>query len=597
MIGNKYNFDSMTQDQLVGLISERPQRFAWFLGAGTSRTAGLPTATDIIWDLKRKYYCQKENQDISLQDLQNEAVKKRIQSFMESRGFPRLWTTNEYTTYFEKLFGDDRERQRRYIRNILSEENFSLSVGNRVFAALMIAGFCRAAFTTNFDNIVEKAVAEMGHKPIAPYRIEGAKSANNALNDEEFPLYCKLHGDFQYDSLKNLSQDLEYQNNELSKCFINAANRFGFIVIGYSGRDQSVMRNFEQILDSPNPFPNGLIWTELKGSGVNPSVTQLISHAREKGVDAHKVEIQTFDILMLRLWRNIKIKPESLDNKVRKSRVSAVHIPIPPKGNRGPLLRLTSLPILSLPRQCYTLSFKKPKNWDDLRLATKNSKGKLIFTKSDTVLCWGSKQKLRENFNLDLASIKICDLPADIRTAQHLHIKSFYERALGFALARNKPLLLRSRGSSIYLTVDSNASDKSSLNPLVEIVGQTFGFVPGVFTVTTPEYPKSINVRWSETIKLTIDLKNEKYWMVIDPDIWIWPCRARKDATDFLRQRRADRFNKKFNDLVEAWVCVLFGTENRGKIIDVSVFDSENSVGNPSFEIGSRTAYTKGLMT
>src|SRR5438045_3250851 len=33
---------------------------AWFLGAGTSAVAGLPTATDIIWGLKRRYYCREE---------------------------------------------------------------------------------------------------------------------------------------------------------------------------------------------------------------------------------------------------------------------------------------------------------------------------------------------------------------------------------------------------------------------------------------------------------------------------------------------------------------------------------------------------------
>jgi len=80
----------MDQVGLTSLFCARPQNFAWFLGAGTSRTAGLPTATDIIWDLKRRYYCQEENQDISRQDIQNHAIKDRIQAFMESRGFPGL---------------------------------------------------------------------------------------------------------------------------------------------------------------------------------------------------------------------------------------------------------------------------------------------------------------------------------------------------------------------------------------------------------------------------------------------------------------------------------------------------------------------------
>jgi hypothetical protein len=36
----------------------------WLLGAGASRSAGMPTAYDVIWDLKRAYYCLKENQEL-----------------------------------------------------------------------------------------------------------------------------------------------------------------------------------------------------------------------------------------------------------------------------------------------------------------------------------------------------------------------------------------------------------------------------------------------------------------------------------------------------------------------------------------------------
>jgi hypothetical protein len=52
--------------------------FSWLLGAGASQSAGLPTAVDVIWDLKRRYYCSEEHQDISANDLQNSAVKEKI---------------------------------------------------------------------------------------------------------------------------------------------------------------------------------------------------------------------------------------------------------------------------------------------------------------------------------------------------------------------------------------------------------------------------------------------------------------------------------------------------------------------------------------
>lgn len=179
---------TIDQAQPAGIICERQQNFAWLLGAGASRSAGLPTATDIIRDLKRRYYRQQENEDISRQDVPLEAVRSRIQPCMPRKGFPTEWAPGEYSTCFEKNFGDDRERQRRYLAGILAEDKATLSVGNHVLGAILSSGLGRVAFTTNFDCIVEKAVAEVSGNSLSPYHIEGSRSAVQALNNEEFPL-------------------------------------------------------------------------------------------------------------------------------------------------------------------------------------------------------------------------------------------------------------------------------------------------------------------------------------------------------------------------------------------------------------------------
>ncbi len=585
----------MNQAQLTGIFSEKPQSFAWFLGAGASRTAGLPTAADIIWDLKRRHYCREENQDISRQDIQNEAVKARIQSYMDSHGFPALWADDEYTTYFQKIFGDDRERQRRYLKAMLSEEKVSLSVGSRVFGALMVAGYCRVAFTTNFDSVVEKAVAEMGGQSLAAYHLEGAHAANNALNNEEYPLYCKLHGDFRYDSLKNLSQDLVRQNEYLSHCLINAGSRFGFIVAGYSGRDESVIKLFRRVLESPNPFPHGLYWTGIKGSDLHPAVSDLLDQARSKRVDAQHIEIETFDALMLRLWRNIEGKPQELDAKVRRSSFSSVDIALPNPGHKRPLLRMNGLPLLSVPTQCLALSFKRQKQWDELRRATRDSAGSLVFTKSDSVWCWGSKKQVRDSFGADLTSIAVRDLPTNIRAAENLHVKGFIEEALCLALVRGRSLLSWARRSSSYLIVDTHAEDASDLAPLLQVVGKISGIVPGLFTHATASHRQREQVRWAEALRLSVDQKNGQLWMVIDPDIWIWPPGAREIATEFSTNRRADRFNKRYNALLDAWVRVVLGTNERNTQVTVSLFEGGSEAENPSFRIGSRTAFARRL--
>ena len=585
----------LNQAELVARLCERPPSFAWFLGAGASRAAGLPTATDLIWDLKWRHYCRQENQDIDRRDLQNGAVRARVQAYFDARCFPSPWGDDEYAVYFERIFGSDRERQRNYIAAHLAEERVSLSVGNRAFGALLAAGLVRVAFTTNFDNVVEKAVAELGNSPLPVYHLEGARAANTALDNEDFPLYCKLHGDFRYDSLKNLTTDLRNQNEELSSCLLNTANRFGFVVSGYSGRDESVMRLFHRVLDSPNPFPHGLYWTVMNGSVAPPPVRHLVDAALSKGVLAAVVEIQTFDAFMLHLWRNIENKPLALDAKVRKSRLATVDIPLPSKARHGPLVRLAGLPLLSMPERCQSLTFASPKDWGELRRIMVDSKEQLVLTKGDAVLAWGAGHEIRAAFGPDLLSIAEARMPEDLRVPKNYHVKSFVERALALSLIRGRPLLTRTRGPATYLIANPHAPSRTDLAPLSAVVGKARGTVPGLHTDPAPDRPQSDEVEWAEALRISVTYANDRPWLLLHPELWIWPPRARKDARDFMQHRRRDRFNAKHNRLLDAWLRIVLGDHQRASSLELSPFASGEDAENPRFLLSSRTAFARRI--
>ena len=95
----------MELTDLIQHITLNEPHFMWFLGAGAPRSAGLPTAYNIIWDLKRRYYALHENVDISELDITNEFVRKKIQLYMDNRAFPKEDAAEEYSFYFEKIFG------------------------------------------------------------------------------------------------------------------------------------------------------------------------------------------------------------------------------------------------------------------------------------------------------------------------------------------------------------------------------------------------------------------------------------------------------------------------------------------------------------
>jgi hypothetical protein len=514
---------------------------------------------------------------------------------MLSRGFPTEGDADEYTTYFLKIFGDDKERQRQYLAGILSEDQVTLSAGNRVLGAMLATGLTRTVFTTNFDTVVEKAVAEVSGRTLSAYHLEGPASANRALSNEEFPFYCKLHGDFRYDSIRNLKSDLAAQNADLSRALVNAANRFGFIVAGYSGRDASVMDLFRSALSTNNPFPHGIYWTSMKNAPVLPSVTELIDEAKAAGVNASLVEVETFDAFMLRLWRNLDGKEPAIDAKVKRSARTEVRIPQPAPGT-GQIIRMNALPIAGLPKMCQSILFATAKEWRDLRTAAADSGGRLIFTKSESVLCWGGESIVKSQFS-DVVSISPFDLSAKIADiGNNLNIQAFLEEALCQALARDRPLLTRTTRTGSHLIADALAREQSALDPLRRVVHRTSGLIEGLFTQVDEEHPEPEKIYWAESVRVSITVVDGRNWLLLDPDVWIWPTRARRDATAFLDKRRGGRYNKVSNEMLDAWLLVLFGDHDRDDEYEISAYDDGSSAETPTFRLGTRTAYTRRLL-
>jgi SIR2-like domain len=581
----------MNQAEFARIFCHRPQGYAWFLGAGASHNANLPTAEDIITDLKRRFYCSEENQKLSTKDLQNDAVRDQVEAYMQSRGFPERWSETEYSTYFETIFGNDRERQRQYISGMLADDRVRLSVGNRVFGAMMATGLCRAAFTTNFDPVVEKAVAELSGTPLSAYHLEGAHNAVSALNNEQYPLYCKLHGDFQYDSIKNLASDLATQNDELSKCMAMAGGRFGFVVAGYSGRDESIMDLFRAVLAAPNPFPHGLYWMKMRGSTPLQSVAALIADAEAAGVRAAFVDVDTYDTVMLRLWRNLPALPDGLDAKVRKGRAGTVQIAMPSANGGKPVMRFNGLPMTKVPTTCARVSLKRPTSWDEIADLKRKAETSAVVTFDGDVLAWGGPSDIENSFGADFLEKSVAEFDPDWRTGSRLHIKNFLEEGLARALSRERPLLQRRQGSGISLIVDHKAQDVGIWEDLFHEVGKVTGLVPGL-TLPANEEREAVNkVHYAEALHISLNYADGRLWLLLTPDVWIWPTFARRHATNFLDRRKADRRNDKYDRLLSVWIDILSDHAGRNAEVNLSPFEGEIGFANPAFGFSTQTGF------
>jgi len=585
----------MDQTAFVRKVGSSLNRFAWFLGAGASQSVGLPTAVDIIWQLKTRYYCTEENQSVPMQDVQNPAVREKINSFAEARGLPKPGSPEEYSRYFELTFGDDKEAQRIFLRQALADEKVSLAMGYRVLAALMASGVTRAVFGTNFDNVLEKAEASVAGKTLQAYHLEGSSSAVAALNAEEFPLYVKLHGDFRYDKLKNLPADLQTQDAQLGKCLIAAANRFGFVVVGYSGRDDSIMQLFRDACETPNPFPYGLYWLSLKNSAPSPAVTDLMEFAKAKGVTAEVVEIETFDSVLSRLWRQLPSPDPDLNAKVMRAKNRDIAIPLPPLGTKKPFLRLNGLPIVKLPTQCLEVSFPKPKEWNDLRDMANEAEDEIAFTKEEGVYAWGLESTLREAFK-GAQAITPFDLSGRIgNLSENLYLLAMLERAISLALKRDKPLLYRTSRGRSYLIADKMAEDQTAFDDLFKIVGKVHGTAAGLFTTPTDRHPDPRQIAWAEAVEISIEERDGRHWLIVLPTVWIWPKHGRRDAAKLLDDLRGKRFNQRANQILSAWLGILLPSVEKNANISLRPFAAGSDAENPEFIVNNRTAYSARL--
>ncbi|NBT08896.1 MAG: SIR2 family protein [Chitinophagia bacterium] len=588
VVNNSLSDICMSENDFVNHFVTNAAQLMWLLGAGTSRTAGMPTASDIVWDLKRRYYCIQENQEIRKHDVNNKAVQRKIQDYMDGKGFPQAWSVEEYSFYFNLIFGSNYSEQQKYIKEQLHPDKISLNIGHRVLAALLAMEKAKLVFTTNFDVVIETAHSQVAGKELSTFNIEGSYGALEALNAEQFPIYAKMHGDFRYQSIKNLSQDLLENDEKIKSCFLAAGNRYGLVVSGYSGRDENVMNMISQALDQNNPFPQGLFWMATRASNVAESVKNIINKARQKGVGAYIVESGTFDSLLLKIWRQLPNKPENLDKNVRTTRYMAVEIPLPKVGSAYPILRTNALPIVSCSSECAKIELNEAISYGDMRKAIWEKEAKVIITKPDTnPLAWGAEDQIRKIFdpkNIKSIQRHTIEDPAS-QISQNTFIKSFYEEALAKALVKDKPLLLRSDHNDHTLIVNNKHLNDTSLMPLK--MALAYENKPGYVTGSVPAKQ---GVLWSEALKIKLEEKNGSLWLLLTPDIWISPYLERRNCIDFLKKRKLYRYNNKSSGILDAWIKILFGSAGNNEV-QIQCFSDDSF--KVKFIINTRTAYSK----
>lgn len=566
-------------DDFARRFSLRASNVMWLLGAGASASAGIPTASDMVWEFKQQLFIsQRRVAQSAVADLSSPAIRAQLQAHIDSsQQLPSFGSADEYAALFEAAYPAEQDR-RTYIDAKIT--GAKPSYGHLALATLMRAGLSRIVWTTNFDSLLADACAKVydGTGPLTTVALDAPNLASQCIGESRWPVEIKLHGDFRSRRLKNTGDELRHQDERLRQVLIESCRRFGLVIAGYSGRDTSVMDALEQAIGEQGAFPSGLFWLHRGEEPPVPRVRQLLTRAEKAGVESALVTVENFDEVMRDLVRMAK----DLDTAVLQSyatdrrRWSAAPRP---QGSRGwPVVRLNALPVVLSPTVCRRVICQIG-GYAEARAAVALAGVDILVARTRAgVLVYGADAEVRTAFNphgitdFDLHTIEPKRLRYDSGE------RGLLREALTRAICRERKLNAIRRSNTDLLT-PMNALD-ASWDALRRIVGKLSGPVSGFS-----------ELQWHEGIGTRLDWADDRLWLLIEPRTVFDGIteNSRAAATDFARERTVKRYNRQLNDLLAFWAVLLAG--NGGDLRALGVGDGVDAV----FRLSADTGFSRRI--
>ena len=244
--------------------------FALLLGAGASKTSNVDTAAEMI--------------DNWRQIMVGAAAPDDVQPWLNDQ--PWYGHEDEYSMLFECVY--DQPAQRRvYVEECVKDAHPTW--GYAYLTNFLTHHYFDVVFTTNFDDLINEAcyLYSEGLRPIVAAHDSAIQSIRVTAGR---PKIIKLHGDFLYDNIKNTLAELETLEDNTKRKLHQFAQEYGLVVIGYSGRDRSVMDTLDVLLRDGDNYKQGIYWCLRHGEEPSRRLQSLLRRDR-----VYLVRIDGFD--------------------------------------------------------------------------------------------------------------------------------------------------------------------------------------------------------------------------------------------------------------------------------------------------------------
>jgi tetratricopeptide (TPR) repeat protein len=282
-------FELLPQSQVIRLIAQSDRReFTLFLGAGASRSSGVLLASEMIEEWQRMAF---EDRAPAGADFDSWCKKQ-----------PWFGKEEAYSMLFEMLFPNPRARQK-YV-----EPKIEVAFPGWCYlylANVVKDGYFNVIFTTNFDDLINDALTMyLGYNPVV---CAADSEVENISITTDRAKIIKLHGDYLFQRLKNTIKELQQLDPNMEHKVKEFGKQCGMVVIGYAGRDHSVMRVIEEVIKDEKSFPSGIYWG-VRPEDVNRIAPRVQELARNYRKLFHLFECPDFDLFMSRLHTAWKLK-------------------------------------------------------------------------------------------------------------------------------------------------------------------------------------------------------------------------------------------------------------------------------------------------
>ncbi len=205
--------------------------YALLLGSGVSRTSGVPTGWEIVQDLIRR-----------LAHLKTESCEPDPEQWYQTK----FGSMPDYSEILNEVAKSSAERMQ-LLRSYFEPTDADRGEGrklptraHRAIADLVAKGYVRVLITTNFDRLLELALADVGIQPFVISTPDAAKGVLPLAHSR--CTVIKLNGDYLDSRLKNTSDELACYEDAVERLLDQVFDEYGLIVCGWSGEWDTALR-------------------------------------------------------------------------------------------------------------------------------------------------------------------------------------------------------------------------------------------------------------------------------------------------------------------------------------------------------------------